>query len=168
MEIPERPRRGRPRADSDPQRAKAYQTIGRTVWQLMAWGFDLRQQAAPLVARLAADLLKVQNADGQPLSSHRIEQIFESWLSTASFGWSSPGNPDRPWTRYNVESLRERRPHNRTIQQIAETLLVNHGKWPRDLPRPSYLGDPVATKKAHEAWLRFNPNFGIGKKKPGS
>lgn len=165
MSTNDRPRRGRPRIDSDPQRARAYQTIGRTVWQLMAWGFDLRQQVAPAVARLAAEILKVQNADGQPLSSHRIEQVFEQWLATARSGWvDSDGQAmalGRPWVGINIESLRGRRPFNLTHQQLADLLLRNQGEWRAPVHR--YLGDPVLTKKAHEEFLRAPRG-----KKPGN
>lgn len=149
-------KRGRPPVSSDPHRAEAYQTIGRTVWQLMAWGFDLRQQVAPAVARLAADILKVQNADGQPLTPHRIEQVFEQWLKTAKSGWvDADGRAlplGRPWSGINIESLRDRRPFNLTHQQLAEQLLRNQGEWRAPVHR--YLGDPVLTQKAHEEFLR--------------
>lgn len=165
MTTGEPSRRGRPRVSSDPQRAKAYETIGHTVWQLMAWGFDLRQQVAPAVARAAAEILKVQNADGQPLTSHRIEQVFEQWLTTAKSGWGdTDGKPlplGRPWSRINVESLRERRPYDKSFPQLVDHLLRNSGRWKTAVHR--YLGDPVFTKRHHEEWLKA-PKV----KKPGN
>lgn len=162
MTTDEPRKRGRPPVSSDPHRAEAYQTIGRAVWQLMAWGFDLRQQVAPAVARSAAEVLKVQNADGLPLSSVRIEQIYEQWRKTAPSGWVRGGVPIplsavRPPSDYSVGWRRGQKPYGYPLTRLAGILLNHQGEWPNEKKVPAWLksGDPVFVNKV-QAWIDEN------------
>lgn len=149
--------RGRPRASDDPRIAAAYTCVGRTVWQLGCWGFDLRKQVFPVVAKLSADILKLQNADGLPLSPHRIEQIYEAWLPQSESGWSRRGQRiplTRPWTYTSKSYLEESRPKGLSLSALAKQLLKHDGHWPGHAPR--YLGDAVLTAK-YEKQLLENP-----------
>lgn len=149
--------RGRPRSEEDPQTAHAHACIGRTVWQLMSWGFDLRNQVRPIVARLAADILKLQNADGLPLSPDRIEQIYEDWLLRSESGWIKRGQRlplDRPWSYTAKSYLESSRPQAFGLHELARQLLEHDGRWVGHAPR--HLGDRVLTTK-HEKQLLENP-----------
>lgn len=50
-------RRGRKPNSEAPDKARADAIIGRTVWQLLWWGYSLRRQVAPKVAKQAKALL---------------------------------------------------------------------------------------------------------------
>lgn len=149
--------RGRPRASDDPRIAKAYACVGRTVWQLGCWGFDLRKQVFPVVARLSADILKLQNADGLPLGPDRIEQIYKAWLPQSESGWVRNGQRlplTRPWSYISKDHLEASRPQAQGLGELAKQLLERDGHWGDHAPR--YLGDPVLTAK-HEKQLFENP-----------
>jgi hypothetical protein len=113
----------------------------------------LRFGACEAVGIAAAKLLSHVNRRG--LGPDRVEQIFEIHLRRNRNAF---GRVHRPWTRYTVLSLRERRPpgvDKLTLQEIAEALLKHNGEWPiEDDWWPNVLGDPVMTQKVWEEWRR--------------
>lgn len=154
-EPPAKRPRGRPWASDDPKVAEAHACIVRTIWILGGWGFDLRKQVFPVVARLAADILGLQNANGLPLGPDRIEQIYKAAPPPVS-GWAKNGQRlpmQRPWSSMSKEYLEARRPTG-GLNKLAERLLRHGGHWDGD--RPRYLGDPILTAK-FDKLLRENP-----------
>ena len=153
-------RRGRPKLS--PRAVAADEIIGATVHHLLCWGFPLRRRVAPLVGRLANEVLK-RGESGRPLSGARVEQLFEAWFLRHGSGSYDPGflflsrHAVRQWTRYTVSSLRRMRPKDYTLEELARTLLQHGGALPARKGDDEYFhadSDLVLTKKAQEKWLR--------------
>lgn len=153
----EKKRRGRPRAHSDPRTAAADATIGRTVWQLLSWGYTMRSRGlkpgvCEAVGTAARDVLRRGDSAGRALGPDRVEQIFNAWLPT-----SESGIRYRPlqkiWTRITKDSLIARRPHRGSLDDHARTLLEHGGRWPFGLPL--MLGEDVLTQKAYDELRRW-------------
>lgn len=142
-------RRGRPLGTSNAYQRAADEAIGRTVWQLMAWGCPLRRSGGVLdvVASVARDQLGRTDHTGRlPLSADRIEQIFEGWLKTATYksGWVREGKSvqlpyTRIWAQTTLRSLALRRPSCLPLSTLAARLLANGGHW--QSPARRRLGD---------------------------
>lgn len=162
----QRKRRGRPTLSL--RFRQADQTIARTVFVLLSWGFTLRSRgleagAAEVVGRVAAAVLGRTDSAGSALGPDRIEQIFKEWfgdpagLSAEPGGWRRDGAriPIRPWAGVTVDYLRSMRPSHipgetaaPTLAQLSAVLLRSGGRWPFEGKR--YLGDPTPTAKAWE------------------
>lgn len=162
-------KRGRPKTAGEQLRADM--TIGRTVWQLMHWGFKLRSVVLPLVARNARAVLGRNCSDGLPLSVERIEQIYERWASNTPSGWVRNGSPitfasiKKP-SVYMLDWRESTRPKGKTLDELANALLKNEGYSPyvQHGPAGGY-GDPQLTVKARNA-LSWAPRFSCDESTP--
>ena len=142
-------RRGRPRRDDDAILHGQDELIGRTVSQLLWWGFPARRRVYPTVARLARVAIGRQDHAGRALSAARVEQIYETWLIRQE----APNFARRPG-RYATESLRMRVPDKAaSLEQLASTLLANAGVWPTDSAAAPH-GDASLTPAAQAQYLR--------------
>ncbi|MCW5645132.1 MAG: hypothetical protein KIT63_23775 [Rhodoferax sp.] len=145
--------RGRPRSAHN---AEADATIGRTVWQLVRWGYRLRRQVLPAVAAGGRIVLQRTDSNGLALSSQRIEQIYESWAATTMSGWVGvPFAQLRSPSSYSTEWRVQCRPHGKRFNELVLDLLQNKGK--STIRPPGRVGDPVFTRDAHEEIERTRP-----------
>jgi len=150
--IAKRPR-GRPR---NTRTAAADDAIGRTVWQLLRWGYKLRRQVLPAVATGAKEVLQRTDSAGLALSGQRVEQIYEAWAARAPSGWrgftvAQLRKPSDYWTDWRILH----RPSNRHLHELARELLANEGLWTH--PVPKYVGDPVFTRQVADEIDRTRP-----------
>lgn len=179
--MPKRP--GRPRNSDDPERSKQDETIARTVWQLLAWGFTLRGKGgvAEEVGLLAKEVLKAEDPYGLAFGERTIEEIFDRWSLTATrpSGWASHRGLQpvgKPWSKTKVDSLRNHRPHvsvpasiqalpersreiateMHMLREIARVLLANTGQWSGPLPGDlAPLGDDQLTATGYAGHPKF-------------
>lgn len=153
--MTEQKRRGRrPRSEASPKTAAADQVIGRTVWNLVIWGFPMRRRGeypgvCEVVGLKARQAIDRADSDGKAIGPDRIEQIFEAWFKQEQI----TRRAERRWPlserwRYTKDSLSDRRPDKRlSLDEYADLLLKNGGNW--DGPRPLLpSGDLVLTPKA--------------------
>ena len=162
-----RKRRGRPLNASRPAIAKQDEAIGRTVWQLCAWGYTRRSSqhregAAEVVGRLAREVLGRHAPEGGSLGPDAVEVIFKRWLSTQTManGWRARNSPGpaplgRPWDRFTVDWLRGESPGGGSmpLHDAARRLLETGGHpWPGAAPASWVLGDPEYTASVRKDW----------------
>jgi hypothetical protein len=140
--------------------------IGLAAWQLQCWGWTMRGAGGvcDVLAQVACERLGVADHMGRPLSSDRIEQIFEAWLKTArrKSGWKTVKDLQpygRPWARVTVDYLRSIRPDKRlTLEEEARRLVDNGGRPWTASTRGAMVGDPEPTGKGW-AELAHAPRF---------
>lgn len=164
--MPLKARRGRPSSRLRPAVLKADQTIARTVWQLLAWGYPLRRRdgVAETVGKLARSVMQRTGHGAKDLGPDQIEKIFKKWLKIERPRYEGGQHLNRPWSRYQVAWLRAVGPLDHPFTDIARTLMQNEGKWPKPEELPGNvctageigapLEDPMLTKMAHEDYQR--------------
>lgn len=133
------------------------------MWQLLWWGFALREQVAPVVAKHAAAILGRTDSEGRPLSAERIEQIYEAWAALEPSGWKDSKRPGGVMlgARKPVGTRKEWRESKRppgTVSQLAEALLREEGRhsWGG---LPYGVGDAPMTAGAAVDYERIRPRF---------
>lgn len=125
--------------------------IGSTVYLLCMYGYSLRDSGdrhglLAIVSQLAADILDRTDPNGRPLSTDRIEQIYEEFQAR---------NEDRAFkivpSRYTKKSRRALKPGDapETLAALAEILIRNDGQYPGDDAFP-VTTDPQLTDGAIE------------------
>jgi len=167
-----KPRRGRPPNSSRRATREADAAIGRSVWQLLAWGYPLMRPngIAETVGRAA--LKEFGRAghgtinEARPLGDKMVKLIYHRWMRTGvvQTGWVRNGQrialpaDVRPWEKIQADSLRARSPSNHTLEQLATILLRNGGTWPYPELLPQYPGDKQFTAKFAAMAYRPTPD----------
>jgi len=162
-----KPRRGRPPNSLRRATREADAAIGRSVWQLLAWGYPLRRPGgvAETIGRLALGELGRAGHGNRELGPDQVEKIFKAWVANSAVrtGWVRDGRPvevpaGRPWQMIQVHSLEARRPRNQPLYVLATVLLRNGGQWPHADLLPRYPGDQQFTPKIAAAGSRPTPD----------
>jgi len=151
-------KRGRPaHTDDGGPISKQNDVIGRTAHRLAQLGYPRRKGVFEVIARLFPSTLGLAiPSERAKVSAHRVEEIYEAWLSR------QPSRHAR--LEYTRESLRRIRcPPGDTLTSLAVALLLNDGYETDRLFEHLLWGnrkDFTLTRAARAAYRAWGGDFG--------
>lgn len=167
--------RGRPRHDSDYDLVQKDEAIARTAQTLIMWGFSRRTKKEEdakiavyeVVGKLAKEILGRTDPYGMALGPDRIEQIHEEWRAKEKRRAREEARMGPASRAIFMKTSLQRRAPNKSMEDIAATLLRNGGEWPERAPimdaltgKITCLIDPSTGRTAP---CRFQPHFFTGR-----